>query len=542
MKSTIDEDTGQLFDLNFIINLLDRFYPRLVSQIDRDPNSPTYGSCDRQYWMYRLHDFDSGVLQQASLTFAVLDQLADHTDFSTCRNLSNAHQPYWRELALAVNRRTVGLMGKSGFLDEYYPGERSFPATVFAAYATLKSATMLDQQEIISSQALALTAEMLLERSASPATNQDTACAAFLTLYGKTRNWEVDRVKATADRLLIGADGKVRFQEYGGLDLGYATVSLNYLACMLEDGGFPAGKALDELAHIITDFVTPRGRLGGEFAARSTTYFLPFGVLLAAIRGCDPEGRLSQLDLAGAFDKLDDRYLMHYCLPSLALAGLKLARDGAINPAQPNNQFGWITSDHRSAGIFVCRSAEAVVFVGLNKGGAVHAEASGETFIDCGYRAQRGGKVFATCVIGDAPNFQLNLSADGMTLEIEAPFRKYTTLVASPLKTVILRFLGFMGPTLNAYFKSRLIKSTRILAGAILKRRISVKFESRKIAIEDEIIGLRPSDSLYRSPTWSLRLVPSAKFYQDGEAEYFNDHAGKMELKERTFARVVDLD
>ena len=542
MKSTIDVGAGQLFDLNLVINLLDRFYPRLLTQIDRDPDSPTYGSCDRHFWMYRLNDFDSGVVQQAGLTLAALDRLADYTDFADCRYLDPAHRGYWRKLALAINRRNVRLLEANGFLDEYFPGERSFPATVFAGYATLKSAVMLGQQEIIDAPGLAAAAARLLSRPASPAANQDTAAAAFLALYGKTRNWKTDQVAAAVAKLLAGQDGKAAFGEYGGLDLGYATVSLNYLAYMAEDESYPAGDCLAKLAGVIADFVTPRGFLGGEFAARSTTYFLPFGLLQAAVRGGDPQGRFSRLDLSANFDKLDDRYLIHYSLPSLALTGLKLARDGADIPSRVKEQTGWSIGDHSAQGLIVCRRAETAVIIGLNKGGSVQLETAAATFIDCGYRVRRGAETFATCVLDANPDFRLERSAEGMVLETRASFQRYATLTASPLKTVALRLLRVLGPTFNAYFKSRLIKSTQVLPGCMLKRRVSLSFASRKMSIDDEVIGLRPDDLLHSAPPWSFRLVPSAKFYQEGEAMPVNDRNSESVLMERTFSRVIDLD
>lgn len=544
MRSTTDRNRRLLFDLDFLISLLDGYYPRLVTQIDRDPDSPTYGSCDRHFWMYRLNDFDSGVLQQASLTLAALDRLADHVDLSECTYLDPADRPYWRGLALAINRRNVRLLEKSGYLDEYYPGERSFPATVFAAYATLKSAVLLGQNEIIVSPALAATAARLTTRGPSAAANQDTACAAFLALYGKSQNWMPERVRAAVDRLLGPVGARRDFSEYGGLDLGYATVSLNYLAYLVEDGGYPAGDALTGLAATVADFVTPRGHLGGEFAARSTTYFLPFGIVQACLLGGKAGERLASLDLAAAFDKLDDRYLMHYCLPSLALTALKQARAGSAAPAppaSPDDRSGWATVDHRAQGLYVCRNDDSAVFIGLNKGGAVQAETPSGTMIDCGYRAERKGRVFATCVIDDSPDIRVSRDGDVVTLEIRAPFQRYASLVATPVKTVILRLLGFMGPSLNSYFKSLLIKKTACLPGAFLRRRIAVDFVGRKMTIEDEVTGLEPGDMLFPAPPWSFRLVPSARFYQDGEAAAFNGRARGAPLTERTLTRVVDL-
>ncbi len=49
--------------------------PRVLTQIDRDPDSPTYGCCDRNYWHYKIRDFSSAILQQSGLVLAKLYRL-----------------------------------------------------------------------------------------------------------------------------------------------------------------------------------------------------------------------------------------------------------------------------------------------------------------------------------------------------------------------------------------------------------------------------------------------------------------------------------
>ena len=77
--------------LDRVVGLFDGQYPRLMSQIDRDVHSPTYGSCDRNFWMYRLHDFESGIFYQTALCFAALQELATKTQFQGCRHIDPAY-------------------------------------------------------------------------------------------------------------------------------------------------------------------------------------------------------------------------------------------------------------------------------------------------------------------------------------------------------------------------------------------------------------------------------------------------------------------
>lgn len=531
----------QLYDVEGLLAALDRLYPRMLSQIDRDPDSPTYGSCDRHFWQYRLNDFDSGVVQQTSLVLATLYHLAEAADLSGCRYLQASHRPYWAALAAAINRRNVRLFADRGCMDEYYPGENSYPATAFAGYATLKSALMLDQQEIIARPGLAAAVRKLLTRDSGGAANQDVASAAFLLLYARSRDWRTAEVRNKAERLIAGTDGSSSFLEYGGFDVGYATVSLNYLAYMDADGTHAATNGLFRLAHILADFVTPTGLLGGEFASRNTTYFLPYGFLAVARQSPQLAKRFTPLDMGAVLDKLDDRYLMHYVLPSLAMTALSLARNGAPGMSPVEETAAWRSAHHRCTGLYSGSNGRASIFVGLNKGGAFQIEVEGRTDIDCGYRVHRGGTAYATCVLDEAPDCQVSEGPNGVEIRVEAPFQRYRPLIASPNKSVTLRLVRFLGPALSTYFKQRMIKRPVVLPGVRLKRRLAIDYEAETVTVEDTIVGMATGDRLTASPASSLRTVPSAKFFQAGEEICFLDAAGQGDLVKPQSRKVFSL-
>jgi hypothetical protein len=486
-----------------------------MGQVDRDPDAPTWGSADRGFWMYRLHDFDSGVLQQMPLTLAAAVRLADAGALDGARWMRPEFAGYWREIAAGISRRTVRLLERNGFLDEYYPGERSYPGTVFTAYATLKAASLLDLRDVIASRGLRRTYAAFLERPPSPAANQDAAAAAFLGLFAHLTGDRREEAGRRIDALLDGPDGQGKFLEYGGMDLGYATVTLNSLACLHQDGAHPVGDRLIALAEALGRTASPFGRLGGEFASRSTTYFLPYGVRVAlrCVDAGSPAAPLARLDVEGMIAKLDDRYLGHYAAPSLALAALDAVAHPAAPAPPPSSE--WRTeSDGEDSGILVRRTSRSVAMVGLRKGGTLQVETAAVVTIDCGYRIQRAGRSYATAVLGGST---AEVASVGGSTEIfiNAPFLRYRALVASPLKTVVLRILRLLGPALNTYFKKRLITAPVALEGVRLVRRITI--ESGRIQVVDRMTGLRPGDLLRTAPAVSPRLVPSARFHQAGE-------------------------
>lgn len=536
--------TNRFFDLNALVTLLDQNIPRLISQIDRDPDSPTYGSVDRGFWMYRLHDFDSGVVQQASLTLAVLADLSEKIDLSTTIYLKTVPPKYWKSLAKAINLRNLTLMKKTGFVDEYYPGEQSFPGTVFISYAVLKSALLLGQDEVVQSSVLEKLANKILSRKASPAANQDTAAAAFLALYSQTQKWQVDQTQVVLTELLGRPDQGGKFWEYGGLDVGYSTVSLNYLGYIYADQTGPdfIPQKLTELGTLISEFITPSGNLGGEYAARSTTYFLPFGFLAAASLDKVLAGRLQDLDLVSAYQRLDDRYLIHYCLPSLAISALHLAKNDLPKITPYSSPSEWQSEYYSDFGLFRAAKQDASVFVGMNKGGSIQIESAGETTIDCGYRLLRDGQVYATCVLESSPSVSYQPDQDQIILKVTTSFRRYATLTASPFKTIALRVLGFMGSRLNDFFKRVLIKKPQDLSSTTLNRTLILDTENNLLTIEDRFDGLKSNDVLNISPPSSFRLVPSAKFFQPGEAAAFlHAQETNLDVTQESFTQKIEL-
>ena len=45
---------------------------RVLTQMDRDPDSPTFGCFDRNYWHYKTCDFPSSILQQGVFTLEAI--------------------------------------------------------------------------------------------------------------------------------------------------------------------------------------------------------------------------------------------------------------------------------------------------------------------------------------------------------------------------------------------------------------------------------------------------------------------------------------
>ncbi len=109
---------------NPYLTLAIQIAPRILSQIDRDPDSPTYGCCDRNFWHYKIRDFPSAILQQAGFGLALLYKF------------KNSQNPYYnkpqiKEIAFATVRFWSKIQHRDGSFDEYWPNEHGFPPTAF---------------------------------------------------------------------------------------------------------------------------------------------------------------------------------------------------------------------------------------------------------------------------------------------------------------------------------------------------------------------------------------------------------------------------
>jgi hypothetical protein len=504
---------------------VDALYPRFVSQIDRDPDSPTYGSCDRQFWMYRLHDFDSGVLQQASLALAGLAELASVAPCEGARHLSPDRARAWTALADAVNRRTAACAGRRGALDEYFPGEQSLPATAFAGFAMVRSATMMGRFDGAVREAGEAIGNWLLGRRPALAANQNMAAAATLAALA-AEGWRPEACRAHIESLMEERQPGGSLAEYGGLDLGYLTVSMTYLAHMDALGIGAAGPLLDSAARTAAAFALPSGGLGGEFTSRSTTYFLPYGLVAAAYRDPDTAANLAPLDLGATFAKLDDRYLVHYAYPALVLTALELVRKGV--PALSPSPAAAEAPPAAETGIHLARHDGGKAIVALNKGGAFTVDRATGVRHDCGYRLRRDGRIYGTCVLEDRPTFSLREEGDSIHIRIEAGFHRYRQLTPGRMKTIAIRLLAAFGPALNAIFKAVLIRRAKTLAGVTLVRDIEIAPD--RIVVNDAAKGLRPGDEIRIAPPASLRLVPSARFHQAGEESAYLESLSEVTL------------
>ena len=252
--------------------------PKILTLMDRNPHSPTYGCCDRNFWHYKIIDFPSGMAQEFVWPLAlVYDSDIPNNPFYQQEAIRN-----WVEAGILYAARSAHW---DGSCDDYFPFERAGGAAAFSLLACLESYQLLGLDNYNALQFFEKRADWLAHhRESGRLTNHQALivlCLERLSQLLKTTKW--DRVKTQRlNRVLSWQHGEGWFQEYEGCDPGYQTLTIGCLA-QLEQARAAAkseGRLRDAIAKavaLVDQFMHPDGSYGGEYASRNTYNFFPHG-------------------------------------------------------------------------------------------------------------------------------------------------------------------------------------------------------------------------------------------------------------------------
>ncbi len=492
-----------------LAQVADRWLPRLLTQVCRDPASPHCGCFDRDWWHYRIRDFPSIILQQGGYALYAVAQLRAYAPMrAELLRLGAAAARFW-------NRRAC----RRGAFEEYYPWEQGYPPLAFSTLAVMKLAAqgVVSTAEIRAGAAVA--SRQLLSRFEAQAANQQVAGLAALAWCHRLFPEQVpaEGFAVLAERTLALQTPEGWFQEYGGPDLGYLSVTLDCLWDLFDATGErrfveSIECAVDCIA--VLTAATPGSSIGMH-NARNTDYLVPYGLLRAALECPTQAGTAAALvtqlyadaDASNHFlAVVDDRYVCHYTGQSLMRA-LWLAERNSLSRLDtaivPVPCFERLTQ----SGHFLQVNGQESLVVTLRKGGILTYHSGGAVASDFGWIIETDGQQFITHWWSDDWCF----SQEGGRLVVEGPAYEHRETSSGPLQHVILRALSFtFGRRLIAALKDRLI--FRKLASPIRFRRV-IHLEEDKLRLEDMLTGLPPEARLTPAPRSSKRHVASADSY-----------------------------
>jgi len=476
---------------------------RAAALIDGNSASATYGCADRSYWNYRtLTNFPGATWQQATLGFAALHGAprpgSDRIQDAELLRLAGAALRWWSSI-----------QHSDGSFDEWYLNERSYCPTAItgagAAISLQQLGEALDQSIAKPAhEALERAGHWLAGRNNPDVMNQNVAAA--VALHGLAeltggKHWRrAAEAKLTRIRLAQNSEGWL--PEYGGADLGYSTLALDFLASC--DALGDSGQAREIASGLIgfLDEVQGTGPvMPGRLGSRGTSHQFIYGALHFGQED-KRAARLAQnwLDgLRGGYATnlatVDDRYFSYFYFPQFALAMREMTKGASKSSAgKPAQQT--VTTDQVKSGLMVRRTADKSVTVSRRLGGAIAVcLPEGLPLYHLGYEVvTEDGKRYSSAAWDAGASISEMGAAD--TLKTAATFRAVSSGV--PLKYLMVPFQSVAHLLLHGRLSEafqQAIKRRMVSPDAELPLRLTrtIRFAEDGIEVED---ALQPQPDL----------------------------------------------
>ena len=506
--------------------------PRILSNMDRNEFSPTYGCLHRDYWLDKTSDFPDAVRQFSVHALALVYKY----EFEKNQYYQNENVAKW---AIAGLKYWSSIQHSDGSFDEFYPNERGWVGpTAFTAftsaesYKILKSNMSLDDQNLLEKK-LKKSAEFIIKGNFEEdhlANHHAMACLAV---------WKINSIlneKHLADgykKLWKGFKEYCNFSEgwaleYDGIDPGYLSATISFLAKIYQDNNDQEIlKFCKKFIETCGLFVYPNGFYAGSTGSRNTLHFYTHGFEIFAKEFPLSRRTADKMLIALEEDKLvppeimSDRY-MGYRVPEYLQSYLDYS-DNDIKTILPYEEESFYKLLH-DAGIWTNSNSKHYIVVNLAKGGVIKIfdKINNKSLInDSGIILKvKGNQILSSQWVDNDYKFK----CDGKSFIVEGnfnliPSNKYFDIKKFIIFRIFLFSIGWLP------FLSHKLKGTIRKILMLGNRRKSITF-SRSLEIKDNKIiivntirnegKLRVLQGLIGEDV-SLRYVPQSRYFQSQE-------------------------
>lgn len=467
--------------------------PKILTLLDRNPHSPTYGCFDRNFWHYKIIDFPSGMAQEFVYPLALIydTNIPDNPYY---------RQPVikdWVEAGIFYAARSAH---QDGSCDDYFPFERASGAAAFSLLACIESYIHLDIENNLKNKNIdnktilyffTKRADWLAHHHESGQLTNHQAlivlCLSRLSQLLQTSRWDKAKVQRL-ERVLSWQNDEGWFIEYEGCDPGYHTLTISCLARIYQlNSDIRIKEALIKAVKLAGEFVHPDGSYGGEYTSRNTYNFFPHGFEL--IGRWMPEAlQINQRFLQGLKNGLspcyaDDHIIGHHTWNYLLAWRDFVEERPFLNPNQ--NHSIWL----KNAKILIDRRENTQLYLALNKGGVFklfrnNKLVASDTQISL--QVQHQGKIKNAVGHLVAP-YKVNISENEITISGELGWAKQKQM--TPLNLLILRIVmltvGRFFPNLIRKLLQRILITGKNDAPFRFMRRL--RWENGKWHITDKL-------------------------------------------------------
>jgi hypothetical protein len=507
--------------------------PRLLGLLNRNVSSSSYGSFDREYWHYNTFDFSCARKQEAVLTLTLLYLI---------RHEKNRYyqRPEMMEYVRAALTFWSRIQNKNGSFNEWYPNENSFVVTSFSSYAVSESLLLIKDELPGNEYALVIEALMkagdwLVSRNETRVMNQQTGAAiALFNLYlltGKTAYRDSSRDKISLLKQRQSNEGW--FLEYGGPDIGYLSLAIDYLCkyySKTEDEA--VREIIDRSLSFIKYFIQPNLIAGGEYTSRNTEYLIPHGFEILSKSSEDAlfaasVVRKSLLNTESFPNLFDDRYLTYVGYTWLqafwdANPALNETVDNTIN-----KHFEVPFRKHfDESGLLIINDKHKHLVVNMKKGSAFRLfdKEAGRAYSDSGILVNSENKWFTS---GWLAGFHGEAGNDSLT--VSGNMWKVPDKTLTPFSNILLRLFqmtfgrsSFISLWVKERLRDLLITKTKPSSMRYTRSMYFNGDSEALLKIRDSVTADKSSISSFSLFTKDTHIyVPSSRYYVDIKGPMF---------------------
>ena len=458
--------------------------PKLLTLLDRNPHSPTYGCFDRNFWHYKIIDFPSGMAQEFVWPLA----LAYDTDVLDNPFYQQQVIRDWVEAGILYAARSSH---KDGSCDDYFPYERASGAAAFSLLACVESYTQLGLDNPTALRFFTQRADWLADHHESGQLTNHQAlivlCLELLSGLLQTSKWD-RAIAQRLERVLSWQSSEGWFQEYEGCDPGYHTLTISCLARIYQlRPDVRLKEALIKAVELAAHFIHPDGSYGGEYTSRNTYNFFPHGFELVG-RWMPEALRINDEFLTGQALGFAPCYADDHIIGHHTWNYLLAWRDFVPNrPAPVGRQEGrlWL----KEAKVLIDRRQNTELYLALNKGGVFKLFRDKQLVASdtqVSLQVQQNGKV-RNCVAHLIAGYQVNVSDDEITIKGCLGWAKQKQM--TPLNLLILRVVML---TVGRFFPNliRKLLQTMLITGkknAPFRFMRQLRWENGRWCVIDEL-------------------------------------------------------
>jgi hypothetical protein len=424
--------------------------PKILTLLDRNPHSPTYGCFDRNFWQYKIIDFPSGMAQEFVYPLA----LAYLTDVPNNPFYQQKVIPAWVEAGITYAAKSAH---PDGSCDDYFPFERAAGAAAFSLLAGIESYTLLNLHNPQLLKFFAKRANWLAHHYESGRlTNHHALIILCLELLSRLLNMsQWDKAKALRlEKILSWQSVEGWFPEYEGCDPGYHTLTVSCLARIYQlNQDIRLKEALIKAVELASHFLHPDGSYGGEYTSRNTYNFFPHGFEL--VGKWLPEAlAINDGFLQGIAKGLapcygDDHIVGHHTWNYLLAWRDFVPERPATLPRKPGQI--WL----EEAQILIDRRDDSELYLALNKGGVFRAFRGQKLALsDTQFSVQvlEGNKI-KNAVAHLVDNYNIQVAPDQVIISGQLGWAKQKQMTT--LNLLILRVIMF---TIGRFFPNLIRK------------------------------------------------------------------------------------